>query len=186
MAEAYVEEIGLIDQQKGVSLPSSTGDPLVDDILESMDSMQTAKENYLAAEAELNRLMTEKIDGEEDPFVAMMNAMLYVVPQLMKCKEEKLVEKTASFEYVNSLNAYMADTQKEFAHSADKTDPTKEGNSYKSGDATGLANGEAYKSNLETSQSQNLFDALPAEVAKCDEWSCHYYAGIKDLYAECR
>lgn len=146
-------------------------DPLVARIHVAMGEMKVAEVSKAAAEAELDQLISTKIEGEEDPFLAMMNAMLYVIPQLMKCKEEGLVEKTASYDYVSSLNAYMAETQTRFAYSGDRD--VASGDEYQSGKTSytdeytgvhGLAAGIAYRDNLQTLQSESLLAALPGDV----------------------
>lgn len=149
---------------------------LVEDIQNSLAEMEVAQENAAEAKAELDRLIGEKLHDGVDPFVAMMNAMLYVVPQLMKYKEEKLVEKTVAFEYINSLNAYMAETQKNFAISADAGETSDKTNGYgmyqegntsyvdENGMVHGLAAGRGYEANLKILSAGDLLSGLPGDI----------------------
>lgn len=128
-----------------------------------MEEIGVAEANTAAEEAILDELIQTKLVAEDDPFIALMNAMLIVIPQLMKTKEELLVEKTASYDYVSSLNAYMAETQLNFARSAEKSDPVNQGG-YSTGNTTGLAYAEAYAGNLSVIQQQGLFDGMSTEI----------------------
>lgn len=186
-----IEEMGAVGGKKPALMTAEDG--LVEDIEKALAEMGTAKENADAAKVELDRLIADKLHDGADPFVAMMDAMLFVVPQLMKYKEEKLVEKTASFEYINSLNAYMAETQKNFAVSGDYGTPQDGHNngSYKFGNTSyvdsetgrvhGLDAGKAYQSNLMTLGSQDLFAGLPGDVQDVMNDSIEETLGLKTL-----
>jgi hypothetical protein len=176
-----------------------SGDPLVDDIEKALAEMGVAKENADEAKAELNRLIAEKLYDGADPFVAMMDAMLYVIPQLMTYKEEKLVEATASFEYINSLNAYMAETQKNFSASADRGAAQDGSNTYgtyqygstsftdpATGRVHGLNAGRAYEANLMTLESQDLFAGLPGDVQDVMNGSIDETLGLETLTPDSR
>jgi len=183
MTELYnMEEIEAV-QGKGQRNALSQGEnSLVEDIEKALAEMNTAKESAEAAKVELDRLIAEKLHDGVDPFVAMMNAMLYVVPQLMKYKEEKLVEKTASYEYINSLNAYMAETENDFARASDASDPQNASNgngSYQHGTTVGLESGRAYEANLKTLGSSDLFAGLPSDVAAVMNGSISEILGLK-------
>jgi len=180
MKESYnIDEIVAVKGPAGISQGENA---LVEDIEKALAEMGAAKESADAAKAELNRLIADKLHDGADPFVAMLDAMLYVIPQLMKYKEEKLVEKTASFEYINSLNAYMAETQKNFAASADAGvahDARNEAGDFQYGETTGLASGRAYEANLLTLGSKDLFAGLPGEVQDVMNGSVSTTLGLK-------
>jgi len=181
MAETYnIEELMAVTGPAGIK---NAEDSLVEDINKALDEMGVAKQNADAAKVELDRLIADKLHDGADPFVAMMDAMLFVIPQLMKYKEEKLVEKTASYEYINSLNAYMAETQKNFADSANKGDLQNASNEYgpyQHGSALpGLDAGKAYEANLATLGADELFAGLPGDVQSVMYGSIDETLGLK-------
>lgn len=191
MAETYnIEELMAVKGPAGIQ---SGEEALVDDINQALAEMGVAKQNADAAKVELDRLIADKLNDGADPFVAMMDAMLFVIPQLMKYKEEKLVEKTASYEYINSLNAYMAETQKNFAASADVDTPKMGSNVYgpyqygntsytdSTGRKHGLDAGKEYQSNLTTLGADELFAGLPGDVQSVMYGSIDETLGLKTL-----
>jgi len=151
-------------------------DPLVARVQMAMGEIGEAEAKRKAEEQVLDDLIHTKLVGESDPFIAMMNAMLLVVPQLMKCKEELLVEKTASYDYISSLNAYMAETQQHFAHSGDKADPVYQDHGYggfysgqmtyydSNGRVRGYGAAKEYGKNLETIRIEKLFGGLSGDM----------------------
>jgi len=165
MTESYLAEIASVEGTK----PTQTGsgnyssDSLVARVQKAMEEIGVAEANTAAEEAILDELIQTKLVAEDDPFIALMNAMLVVIPQLMKTREELLVEKTASYDYVSSLNAYMAEAQLNFARSAEKSDPQDQGG-YSTGSTTGLAYAKAYAGNLTVIQQQGLFDGMSTEI----------------------
>lgn len=184
-----MQETNNIEELMAVSKPGgavSSQNSLIEDIHSSLLDMAAATENANEAKSELDRLIAEKLHDGADPFVAMMDAMLYVVPQLMKYKEEKLVEKTASFEYINSLNAYMAETQKNFSRSANAGEASANGNyssgntSYeKDGEVHGLNAGKNYQTNLNMILSEDLLAGLPADIQDVMNGSIGITLGLK-------
>lgn len=166
MTESYLTGIETVE---GVSAPKGvvnlSDDPLVARIEQAMAEIGVAEANTKAEEAILEGLIQSKLVDESDPFIAMMNAMLIVIPQLMKCKEELLVEKTANYDYISSVNAYMAEAQQNFAQSAEKSDPVNQGG-FSTGTTTGLAFAKAYEGNLTTIQQKGLFDGMAPETQK--------------------
>lgn len=191
MQEMNIEEMMAVQGKKSAGITAE--DSLVQDIEKALAEMGAAKESADAAKVELDRLIAEKLHDGVDPFVAMMDAMLYVVPQLMKYKEEKLVEKTASFEYINSLNAYMAETQKNFAVSGDKADPSEGSNQHgtyqygntsftdSTGRVHGLNAGKAYGANLGTLETNELFAGLPMDIQAVMYGSIDDILGLETL-----
>lgn len=171
MTESYFTEIESVEGAKqSASMGSNySDDALVARVQKSIEEIGVAEAKQKAEEAVLDDLILSKLVQEDDPFIAMMNAMILVIPQLMKCKEELLVTKTANYDYISSLNAYMAETQQHFAYSSDKVDPTLNG-SYSSGETsytnttTGNVHGykaaEAYAINLSTMQTEGLLEGL--------------------------
>jgi len=176
--EYNIEELMAVQGPAGISSESA----LVEDIEKALEELGTAKENADAAKAELDRLIKDKLHDGADPFVAMLDAMLFVVPQLMKYKEEKLVEKTANYDYVSTLNAYMAETQKNFSRSGDASEPWSASNKYgpyKVGNTTGLSSGRAYESNLKTLKGDDLYRGLPGDVQDVMYGSIEETLGLK-------
>jgi len=174
MTESYFNEIESVEGVNGVKAQnvSPSDDPLVARIHLAMSEIGDAETSRKAEEAVLDQLIQSKLIDEGDPFIAMMNAMLIVIPQLMKCKEELLVEKTANYDYISSLNAYMAETQQHFSFSGDKEAPTPNGN-YQSGNTTyyddsgrvrGFGAAKAYMDNLSEIRTEKLFGGLAPDV----------------------
>lgn len=165
MTESYLTEIESVE---GVKQSASTNgdyssDPLVARVQKAMEEIGEAEAERKAEEAVLDELIQSKLVAEDDPFIAMMNAMLIVIPQLMKTKEELLVEKTANYDYVSSLNAYMAEAQQNFANSGEIDNLVDQGG-YTTGDATGMAYAKAYAGNLSTLRNEGLFDGMSHEI----------------------
>lgn len=172
MTESYYTEIESVESTKPVAGMDYSDDPLVARVQMAMQDIGEAEAKRKAEEVVLNDLIQSKIVQESDPFIAMMNAMMIVIPQLMKVKEELLVEKTADFDYVSSLNAYMAEAQTNFAYSGDKGESTNQGG-YITGntsytDETGRVHGydaaKAYQDSLSTIRTEKLLGGLPADV----------------------
>lgn len=172
MTESYFTEIESVESTKPISGVDYSDDPLVARVQMAMEDIGEAEAKRKAEEVILNDLIQSKIVQESDPFIAMMNAMLVVIPQLMKVKEELLVEKTADFDYVSSLNAYMAEAQTNFAYSGDKGEGTNHGGyitgstSYtdESGRVHGYDAAKAYQDSLSTIRTEKLLGGLPADV----------------------
>lgn len=146
--EIMIEGVGVKNGPSGsVGVTSSA---LEQNVLNAASELADAK---IARAAEEDKLETEVNDylrnvNFSDPdavFEALMKAICHVMPQLVTAKEAGLVEKTHNFDYVSSLNAYMAETQTYFSQSADKSST----GSTKPTETTGLNAGVLYKGNLD-------------------------------------
>jgi hypothetical protein len=166
MTESYITEIDSVEGVRPVATSDSdySNDPLVARVQKAMEEIGVAEAKTKAEEAILDDLIQTKLVAEDDPFIAMMNAMLIVIPQLMKTKEELLVEKTASYDYISSLNAYMAETQQNFSMSGEKTADISLDGGVSGGTTTGLAYAKAYAANLSTLQTEGLFDGMSGDM----------------------
>jgi len=171
MTESYYTEIESVESTKPTASVDYSDDPLVARVQMAMQDIGEAEAKRKAEEVVLNDLIQSKLVQESDPFIAMMNAMMIVIPQLMKVKEELLVEKTANYDYVSSLNAYMAEAQTNFAYSGDKGAETNQGGfisgstSYKeNGRVHGYDAAKAYQDGLSTIRTEKLLGGLPADV----------------------
>jgi len=124
---------------------------LADNIKAAQDELGDAKNKCDVAEGNLEAAIAEFLvgaDPSKDPFAVfeeLLDAMVRVMPKVVEYKEATLVKKTASYDYVSSLNNYMAETQDYFSKAGLKTPDMGS----TSGSANpGLANGKEYRDNL--------------------------------------